>query len=368
MTYQTLNSKAELGRLPDGQYDRQRFENYTSWLDSQVRAGRESRKRFFGEEPKGVIYGYAEGPPPPDPVPAKPFSKWESSFTSGDLVYREYDAGDSLNPRLGLAGIRSDPYHYPNAQCVVEHDHFLDRRSGSRHPDPRCIHPRPIDAELKAAVPEEMVQNWVRSESGVKLSGVDPERLKNFFDPTIRPNPTEVRSYNVDLSCVKLPLAEEVKADVAVHMRKMSHVPSAASRWKWCKPGKNSDMASFAPFSALSKVQSSPELMPPPSGGASGRSLGMTGRTTGMTGRSQNMTGRTGYSITPELSAEELEARDQRLLESMNELKASGPRDLELPGGEAAKQGFAGTWNVCQGGGPGFAQYAPPTKPMCSPW
>jgi hypothetical protein len=372
MTYQTLNSKFELGRQSDGQYDRQRFENYTSWLDMQVRAGRESRKRFFGEEPKGVIYGYAEGAPPPETIPARPFSKLEPSFTNGDLVYRAYDANDSLNPRLSIAGIRSDPYHYPNAMCVKEKDHFMDRRAGSRHPDPRCIRPRPVDAELKAAVPEEMVANWVRAEGGVKLSGVPPERLKDFFDGDIRPNAAQVRQYNVDLSCVHLPLAEAIKSDVSAMSRKMSHVPSAASRWKWCKPGKNSETSSEAPLSGvsgMSKVRSSPELMQSFSG-ASARSQGATGRSQDMTQRTHDMgTSRTGvYSVTPELSPEELEARDHMLIESMNKLKESQPRDVELPGGTAAKQGFAGTWNVCQGGGPGFAQFAPPTKPMCSPW
>jgi len=367
MAFQTLSHKADLGRQSDTQYDRQRFDNYNSWLDMNVRAQRESRKRFFGEVPKGVIYGYSEAPPAPEQIPGKPFSKWESSFTSGELVYREYDANDSLNPRLTTAGIRSDPYHYPNAQCVEEKNHFEDRRAGSRHPDPRCVpYERPIDKELRAAVPDEMVQNWVRSEGGVKLSGVPPERLKDFFSSDVRPDPEQVRSYNVDLSCVNLPVAEAIKADIGAHMRKMAHVPSAASRWKWCKPGKNSHDAE-ALFSAksqmsspgMSKVRSTPELQRPPSGVSN----------QGMTGRSFDMTGRTGrYSVTPELSVGELEARDKRLLESVNELKASGQREMEYPGGDAAKQGFAGTWNVCQGGGPGFAQFAPPTKPMCSPW
>ena len=46
--------KVHRGKLPrqsDEGFDRQRFDNFTSWLDVQSRAMERSKQQFFGEKP-----------------------------------------------------------------------------------------------------------------------------------------------------------------------------------------------------------------------------------------------------------------------------------------------------------------------------
>lgn len=155
--------------------------------------------------------------------------------------------------------IRTDPYHYPNYMYVAEKDHFMDRRARSRQPNPKLARPLPIDAELRAAVPDEMVQTEVRINAlGSKPSLVDP-RLSHMFRMQVKlqdVNVAQVRNYNVDTSCVKLPLSLNMQAAQLEHLHRMSQVPSAASRWK--------SKLGFLGKSGMSKVQSSPELMRTP--------------------------------------------------------------------------------------------------------
>ena len=47
-----------LGRQSDDYYDRQRFENYSAWIDNQTRAMQKSDAYFFGRQTSKALYGF----------------------------------------------------------------------------------------------------------------------------------------------------------------------------------------------------------------------------------------------------------------------------------------------------------------------
>jgi len=150
-------------KMTDDTFDHHRFDNYTAWIDLQERAERKSRSVFFHEESKDKIYGFSNEPAVitvVDPV-KKPFKVTENSFTSGEVVTRQYDENAAVSDGK-FEVIRSDPFHFPNVVATTKTDHWGDYRSGSR--DPFIIKPqlvRPLDKELRDAVPDSAVKQLV---------------------------------------------------------------------------------------------------------------------------------------------------------------------------------------------------------------
>jgi len=139
------------------EFNHHRFDNYTAWLDREERKKQKIRKINFGEE--SSVYGYQ---PPCDIVFKKreksPFKVDERSFTSGEVVSRNYDKNFALN-NSDFEAVRTDPFHYPNTVGCTSKSHWDDYRSGSRNPYfiKESLR-RPLDEELYNSVPESLVQ------------------------------------------------------------------------------------------------------------------------------------------------------------------------------------------------------------------
>lgn len=174
-------------------YDSHRFDNYTAWLDLQERAEKRSRKVFFSEDNHEPVYGYSELPAPAQsPERTKsPFRVKENSFTSSTVVTRQYDKSFSLSTGQ-FDSVRTDPFHYPNAIATTQGDHWEDHRSGNRNPffvKPSLM--RPLDKELRDAVPDSAVKQLMHSKAmGGKISRpMDVACANILFGNGMKPSP-----------------------------------------------------------------------------------------------------------------------------------------------------------------------------------
>merc|ERR550514_240886 len=102
------------------------------------------------------LYGFARKTTPSTPATANrrpksaPFLVQEPSFTSGSFVLRQYDRkGTVTSAAMDLKTVRTDPWHYPNAQAVMEQDHFNDYRATSRNDDAAPKADRKADRERR---------------------------------------------------------------------------------------------------------------------------------------------------------------------------------------------------------------------------
>ncbi|CAD7943513.1 unnamed protein product [Amoebophrya sp. A25] len=199
-------------RQNDDRFDRQRFENYTAWLDTQSRAMQKSETYFFGRKVEKPLYGFE----PPRELfqkdkQEKPFVIQEPSFTSGTVCARKYDKNYIVTDDK-LEDLRADPYHEPNFMAIKTKDHFGDHRSGSRHPMKERLPQlwRPVDKELRKAVPQEMVDSWMKANGGdsKKSNKTDPTfqvLFRSDNDVLARSNAQRIRELNLDTSTTALP-------------------------------------------------------------------------------------------------------------------------------------------------------------------
>jgi len=222
------------GLAESSHFSNHRFDNYSSWLDREVRA--KLRKRGEGQG-----YGY---PIPRAPAPVKkekPFYVQECSMTSGLLVQRRYN--QAANLPFPLDAVRTDPYHYPNQQGVEEEHHFEDRRARSQHIDPTRRKDLPRDKVLRDAVPEEMIKNMMLAQvKDMKQAAmIDPGIQQILFDPKMRPTAESVRELNVDFSCVDLPakeIPEKEKTRASPSLPPKPAGKPTGKEWSWCLGGR----------------------------------------------------------------------------------------------------------------------------------
>lgn len=381
--YRTL-SRHEAGRQPDVKYDRQRFDNYTAWLDLQVRARQEARKVLSGEKAEGDLYGFSSFALEVPTTLPDPFLVQEPSFTSGDIVRRQYDKRDKVSSQhSAMHTVRTDPWHYPNSQAVQEHEHFDDYRSGS------CsdIKPknRPSDKERAAAVSDAMVKRFVFAASGAKASHFDKASAAVLFgkDIHIRPSPRALETLNVDLSCARMPKSVTAAVQAAKKETALSH----RGEWGWCLD--------------RGRAQTAAARVVPPSQDSKGRE-GEKLELSYLHGRAQPSRTRSAGNLQGLMQTLECEGKDSagpgfHMYPSTPvdsrpgstpapPVSTVGNKTANLPpikkpesnttpdgapvvpsGGKHALRGFAGTWSVDQGAGPGIGQFHV-AKPARSPF
>lgn len=173
------------------EYNHHRFDNYTAWIDLQMRAEQKSKQVFFGEQPKEVLYGYEKQETLPRTRAKSPFKVLEPSFTSGTFINRPYDKNMVLSDDLFNAE-RTDPYHYPNVVGCTPTSHWGDYRSGSRNPFYiKDSLKRPLDKELYDSVSDTYIQHTLHN---LKCGGKAPKPMdeacaKILFAPdnSVRP-------------------------------------------------------------------------------------------------------------------------------------------------------------------------------------
>lgn len=168
------------------EFNHHRFDNYTAWLDLQQRAAQKSKKHFFGEVPKEVLYGFDEGEPVDyKPREKSPFKVREPAFTSGLKVSRKYDKNATLSD-MPIDFQRTDPFHFPNTVGSTAKCHWEDYRSGNRNPEfiKECLK-RPLDKELYAQVSDEQVKDLYKKQTTGKAKPVDKDCAKILFAPDI---------------------------------------------------------------------------------------------------------------------------------------------------------------------------------------
>lgn len=370
--YKTL-TKAEAGRQPDAKYDRQRFDNYTAWLDLQVRAKQSADKVFQGKMPTGDLYGFRD---PMNEVrsalttpKSEPFLIQEPSFTSGETVRRLYDKQDKLTKQDMPGGtVRTDPWHYPNSQAVHEPEHFDDYRRASTWEDAK--NNRPEDKERAAAVSDEMVKQFVFAATGAKAAHVDATSAAVLFgrEMDIRPSPETLKegSLNVDLSCARMPKA------VAVAVEGITTIPAASRNrsgrdWSWCMDKPKKQQTGFP--SATSKGEQA-EIFSNSQTSFFGREQ-RPNRARSLT----DLNAGPGFIKSPEaiISLYPQSAgsgKDGNLDSRRTSPTAPGEAPVgarHLQGGKEAINNFAGSWSVDQGHGPGIGQFHV-TKPARNPF
>lgn len=376
--YKTL-TKAEAGRQPDAKYDRQRFDNYTAWLDLQVRARQEANKVFRGETPNSDLYGFSNPTTAVTTPRSEPFVVQEPSFTSGDIVRRRYDKQDSVTSQaMDLKVVRTDPWHYPNSQAVREVEHFDDYRSGSCSEN--SAKNRPTDKERAAAVSDSLVKKFVFAASGAKAAHVDPASAAVLFkkDIEIRPRPESLKTLNVDLSCARMPKAVAVELEAAYN--KLSPVSSSGisggREWGWCMDPQKPAQAPAPPSRdeeaekfELNQSSLFGRSSRPARGSRSLTNFGdSSGRAPGSAPGDDRAAGPgfRKYPGTPisspwywqGLGVSSDAALDSWRASNKDRDENAAPGGALVPqGGKSAKQGFAGTWAVDQGKGPGLGQF-----------
>mmetsp|Transcript_110496 Transcript_110496/g.195597 ORF Transcript_110496/g.195597 Transcript_110496/m.195597 type:complete len:307 (+) Transcript_110496:77-997(+) len=295
--------KSNVGVEDSNFYNHHRFDNYTGWLDMEIRKKNRAQRKALG-------FGYPVPRPGPPAKEEPEFVVQEAGFTSGKLLNRRYT---QLKSPFTLEGVRTDPYHYPNGMRVTESQHYEDRRARSQHIDAfkRKEMELPRDRELAAAVPDELVKNHANPPA--TRMQIDPNLLKIKFDTGVKPQSHTVHELNVDLSCCQLPPRERPPSYGSKQMARTHAAGQAGGsrgrEWSWCLGGRKPMEMPSQP-EGLAKSASLPSVL----GGAS------------------HMAHTLGEAPSPFYGT------------TSTQTFKSGAPDGRMRGGKLARQGYAGTF------------------------